>query len=87
MKLCNGYAILRTSARNGHTYWQVYAMFRGRYSLVFEGITRAEALRYCHEHGMKATTANRYDRLANVSFRKTHAKRPVDESTIFIGTV
>ena len=70
-----------------HNQHIVRAKFKGTVQIVFEGISHAECVKYCHEHGMKLIDEDRWYSLANPAFRKVNAKNPVDVSKVFIGRV
>lgn len=82
-KLTNGYALYRET-RGRHI---VEAKFRGQMEIVFEGLNKKECMAYSHENGMKMVTWSRWYSLATPAFRKVHAKNPVNEAELFIGTV
>ena len=92
-RLENGYGLyykpgVRVPDTNrNHTAHIVRAKFKGTVQIVFEGISHAECVKYCHEHGMKLIDEDRWYSLANPAFRKVNAKNPVDVSKVFIGRV
>lgn len=83
MKLVNGYGLM-TECGKRH---MVKAIFRGEVEIVFEGISRKECIRYCHENGMRAMDEGEFNVRSNPWFVKKNAKHPFNPDEWKIGVV